>query len=151
MQGAWPDNTDPKKRYYLDTDRAPKQLNAAFSINLYGALPGAALEYDVTLYLNLAEVLGARIEQGLYRPGQRLPSVRALSMEHGVSLSTVQQAYRMLEDSGMVSPRPKSGYFVSDHRHLPALPAVSRPAQRPVTSPSGSRYWNWRAALRSQG
>jgi len=86
----------------------------------------------VTLYLNLAELLGARIEQGLYRPGQRLPSVRALSMEHGVSLSTVQQAYRMLEDSGMVSPRPKSGYFVSDHRHLAALPAVSRPAQRPV-------------------
>ncbi|HCL51621.1 MAG TPA: GntR family transcriptional regulator, partial [Pseudomonas sp.] len=86
----------------------------------------------MTLYLNLAEVLGARIEQGLYRPGQRLPSVRALSVEHGVSLSTVQQAYRMLEDSGMVSPRPKSGYFVSDHRHLPALPAVSRPAQRPV-------------------
>ncbi|CAI3810819.1 hypothetical protein GLGCALEP_06409 [Pseudomonas sp. MM221] len=86
----------------------------------------------MTLYLNLAELLGARIEQGLYRPGQRLPSVRALSVEHGVSLSTVQQAYRMLEDSGMVSPRPKSGYFVSDHRLLPALPAVSRPAQRPV-------------------
>lgn len=86
----------------------------------------------MTLYLNLAELLGARIEQGLYRPGQRLPSVRALSVEHGVSLSTVQQAYRMLEDSGMVSPRPKSGYFVSDHRHPAALPAVSRPAQRPV-------------------
>ncbi|HGY2297396.1 TPA: PLP-dependent aminotransferase family protein [Pseudomonas putida] len=86
----------------------------------------------MTLYLNLAELLGARIEQGLYRPGQRLPSVRALSVEHGVSLSTVQQAYRLLEDGGMVSPRPKSGYFVSDHRLLPALPAVSRPAQRPV-------------------
>jgi len=97
----------------------------------------------VTLYLNLAEVLGARIEQGLYRPGQRLPSVRALSVEHGVSLSTVQQAYRMLEDSGMVSPRPKSGYFVSDHRH--------DPPSAPWTSPSGSRYWNWCAVLRSQG
>ncbi|MFJ1571956.1 PLP-dependent aminotransferase family protein [Pseudomonas sp. NPDC088322] len=86
----------------------------------------------MTLYLNLAEMLGARIEQGLYRPGQRLPSVRALSVEHGVSLSTVQQAYRMLEDNGLVAPRPKSGYFVTDHRSLPALPAVTRPAQRPV-------------------
>ncbi|ORL65826.1 GntR family transcriptional regulator [Pseudomonas putida] len=89
-------------------------------------------EYAVTLYLNLAELLGARIEQGLYRPGQRLPSVRALSLEHGVSLSTVQQAYRLLEDNGLVSPRPKSGYFVAEDRSLPALPAVSRPAQRPV-------------------
>ena len=86
----------------------------------------------MTLYLNLAELLGARIEQGLYRPGQRLPSVRALSVEHGVSLSTVQQAYRLLEDNGLVAPRPKSGYFVPEHRSLPALPAVSRPAQRPV-------------------
>ncbi|MBC7209014.1 MAG: GntR family transcriptional regulator, partial [Pseudomonas sp.] len=86
----------------------------------------------MTLYLNLAELLGSRIEQGLYRPGQRLPSVRALSVEHGVSLSTVQQAYRLLEDNGLVSPRPKSGYFVAEDRQLPALPDISRPAQRPV-------------------
>ncbi len=86
----------------------------------------------MTLYATLADLLSARIEQGLYRPGQRLPSVRALSVEHGVSLSTVQQAYRLLEDNGLVSPRPKSGYFVNEARHQPALPVVSRPAQRPV-------------------
>lgn len=86
----------------------------------------------MTLYVNLAELIGARIEQGLYRPGDRLPSVRALSVEHGVSLSTVQQAYRVLEDHGLAAPRPKSGYFVPEHRALPALPDVSRPAQRPV-------------------
>ncbi|KRA88789.1 MULTISPECIES: aminotransferase-like domain-containing protein [unclassified Pseudomonas] len=86
----------------------------------------------MTLYVNLAELLGTRIEQGFYRPGDRLPSVRALSVEHGVSLSTVQQAYRVLEDSGLAMPRPKSGYFVPASRELPDLPAVGRPAQRPV-------------------
>ncbi|KPZ10464.1 Transcriptional regulator, GntR family/aminotransferase, s I [Pseudomonas syringae pv. spinaceae] len=86
----------------------------------------------MTLYVNLAELLGSRIENGFYRPGDRLPSVRALSVEHGVSLSTVQQAYRVLEDSGLAAPKPKSGYFVSVSRHAPALPAVGRPAQRPV-------------------
>ncbi|UVJ43924.1 PLP-dependent aminotransferase family protein [Pseudomonas sp. LS1212] len=86
----------------------------------------------MTLYVNLAELLGSRIEQGFYRPGDRLPSVRALSAEHGVSLSTVQQAYRLLEDNGLAAPRPKSGYFVSSGRTLPALPAVGRPTQRPV-------------------
>ena len=86
----------------------------------------------MTLYVNLAELLGTRIEQGFYRPGDRLPSVRALSVEHGVSLSTVQQAYRMLEDNGLAMPKPKSGYFVPVGRELPALPEVGRPAQRPV-------------------
>ena len=59
----------------------------------------------MTLYVNLAELLGTRIEQGFYRPGDRLPSVRALSVEHGVSLSTVQQAYRVLEDSGLAGTK----------------------------------------------
>ncbi|MCV4285258.1 aminotransferase-like domain-containing protein [Pseudomonas capsici] len=86
----------------------------------------------MTLYVNLAELLGSRIENGFYRPGDRLPSVRALSLEHGVSLSTVQQAYRVLEDSGLAAPKPKSGYFVPASRKAPALPAVGRPTQRPV-------------------
>lgn len=86
----------------------------------------------MTLYVNLAELLGARIENGFYRPGDRLPSVRALSLEHGVSLSTVQQAYRLLEDNGLAAPKPKSGYFVPVGRTIPALPVVGRPAQRPV-------------------
>jgi DNA-binding transcriptional MocR family regulator len=86
----------------------------------------------MTLYVNLAELLGARIENGFYRPGDRLPSVRALSVEHGVSLSTVQQAYRVLEDNGLALPKPKSGYFVPASRSVPALPVIGRPAQRPV-------------------
>jgi DNA-binding transcriptional MocR family regulator len=86
----------------------------------------------MTLYVNLAELLGSRIENGFYRPGDRLPSVRALSVEHGVSLSTVQQAYRVLEDNGLATPKPKSGYFVSASRQAPALPVVGRPMQRPV-------------------
>ena len=86
----------------------------------------------MTLYTQLAELLGERIEQGLYRPGDRLPSVRALSQEHGVSLSTVQQAYRHLEDRGLAQPRPKSGYFVPQGRAKPALPQISRAPQRPV-------------------
>src|SRR5476649_2222416 len=86
----------------------------------------------MTLYVNLAELLGSRIENGFYRPGDRLPSVRALSLEHGVSLSTVQQAYRLLEDIGLAAPKPKSGYFVPAERKSPALPVVTRPAQRPV-------------------
>ncbi len=70
----------------------------------------------MTLYVNLAELLGSRIENGFYRPGDRLPSVRALSVEHGVSLSTVQQAYRVLEDNGLASPKLRQQ---REPRHCP--------------------------------
>ena len=80
----------------------------------------------------VAEDIRRRIARDRLRPGDRLPSVRVLSQEHGVSLSTVQQAYRELEDEGLVEPRPKSGYFVPHSRQRPALPMVGRTAQRPV-------------------
>ncbi|CAI0901397.1 aminotransferase-like domain-containing protein [Serratia entomophila] len=86
----------------------------------------------MTRYARLAAILGQRIEQGLYPAGERLPSVRTLSQEHGVSISTVQQAYRLLEESHLVEARPKSGYFVRSRRPQAALPAVTAPVQRPV-------------------
>lgn len=86
----------------------------------------------MTRYHHLADIIGERIEQGLYNRGQRLPSVRALSVEHGVSISTVQQAYRVLEHRQLITARPKSGYFVCQQHGLPALPEMCRPAQRPV-------------------
>ena len=51
----------------------------------------------MTRYQHLATLLAERIEQGLYRHGEKLPSVRSLSQEHGVSISTVQQAYQTLD------------------------------------------------------
>ena len=86
----------------------------------------------MTRYDLLAGIIGERIEQGLYTRGQRLPSVRTLSQEHEVSISTVQQAYRVLEERQLIEARPKSGYFVSQQHDQAALPAMSRPAQRPV-------------------
>ncbi|WP_435955729.1 PLP-dependent aminotransferase family protein [Dryocola sp. BD626] len=86
----------------------------------------------MTRYQHLATLLAERIEQGLYRSGERLPSVRSLSSEHGVSISTVQQAYHILEDRQLISPQPRSGYFVSHRKAQPPVPPLTRPVQRPV-------------------
>jgi DNA-binding transcriptional MocR family regulator len=86
----------------------------------------------MTRYEHLARLLAERIEQGLYQSGERLPSVRSLSSEHGVSISTVQQAYNHLEDRGLIQPRPRSGYFVAPRRAQPPLPRLTQPVQRPV-------------------
>lgn len=86
----------------------------------------------MTRYQHLAELLAQRIEQGLYQSGERLPSVRALSAEHGVSISTVQQAYYVLEEKQLITPQPRSGYFVTPRKAAPPLPPITRPVQRPV-------------------
>lgn len=86
----------------------------------------------MTRYQHLANLLAERIEQGLYRSGERLPSVRALSQEHGVSISTIQQAYQILENLQLITPQPRSGYFVSPRKAQPPVPAMTRPVQRPV-------------------
>lgn len=86
----------------------------------------------MTRYENLATLLAERIEQGLYRHGEKLPSVRNLSQEHGVSISTVQQAYQVLESLQLITPQPRSGYFVAPRKAKPPVPAISRPVQRPV-------------------
>ncbi|HEX4503007.1 MAG TPA: PLP-dependent aminotransferase family protein [Scandinavium sp.] len=86
----------------------------------------------MTRYQHLANLLAERIEQGLYRQGEKLPSVRALSQEHGVSISTVQQAYQTLENLQLITPQPRSGYFIAPRKAQPPVPAMSRPAQRPV-------------------
>jgi len=63
-------------------------------------------------YERLANELGGLISSGTLRPGDRLPSVRRLSDERRLSASTVVQAFRQLEDRGLVEARPQSGFFV---------------------------------------
>jgi len=86
----------------------------------------------MTRYQHLARLLAQRINQGLYVCGERLPSVRALSKEHGVSISTVQQAYYLLEEQRLITPQPRSGYFVTPHKSAHPMPALTRPPQHPV-------------------
>jgi DNA-binding transcriptional MocR family regulator len=86
----------------------------------------------MTRYEEVATILRERIEHGIYRMGDRLPSIRAVCKELEVSISTAQEAYRQLMDAALIESRPKSGYFVLPSRVPSVLPSVSRPAQRPL-------------------
>ena len=63
-------------------------------------------------YERLAGDLAGMIENGVLGPGERLPSVRRLAQERRLSVSTVVQALRRLEERGLVEARPQSGHFV---------------------------------------
>jgi DNA-binding transcriptional MocR family regulator len=67
---------------------------------------------QVFRYRQLAAEIERRIFEGVYQPGEKLPSIRRLHRQSHLSISTVYQAYRELEDTGIIESRPKSGYFV---------------------------------------
>ncbi|MDB6137586.1 MAG: gntR [Verrucomicrobiaceae bacterium] len=81
------------------------------------------------LYLQVVKKVEALIRAGTLLPGDRVPSVRHACKQHGVSVTTVLQAYLMLEDRGLIEARPKSGFFV--RTRVPQMvqePRATKPA-----------------------
>src|SRR6058998_2447751 len=79
------------------------------------------------LYDRVVSRISRLIEQGTLRPGDRVPSIRKLSSNDGVSVSTVLQAYLVLESKGLIEAKPQSGFYVRPRRDLPAEPKPSQP------------------------
>jgi DNA-binding transcriptional MocR family regulator len=85
------------------------------------------------LYEAVAGRITGMIEGGTLRVGDRVPSVRHLSTQQNVSVSTVLQAYRTLENRGWIEARPQSGYYVRrTARTLPPEPEMSQPPLHPM-------------------
>ena len=75
------------------------------------------------LYLQVSEGIEKMISEEILKIGDKLPSVRVLSEEYGISMGTAFQAYYHLEGKGLIESRPKSGYYVRfNHRRYPDLP-----------------------------
>ncbi|NJR66871.1 MAG: PLP-dependent aminotransferase family protein [Leptolyngbyaceae cyanobacterium CRU_2_3] len=83
------------------------------------------------LYEQVADRIWALIREGTLQPGDRLPSVRRLHEQLSVSISTVLEAYRLLEDRGLISVRPQSGYYVKQTLlSTPEEPDQSKPPKK---------------------
>ena len=84
------------------------------------------------LYEEVALNLSRMVDEGAFRPGERVPSIRAMSQRLSVSINTVKTAYGILEDRRVLEARPQSGYYVCAR-----LPAEAREpeAKRPVINP----------------
>ena len=83
----------------------------------------------VHLYEHIVDKIETLIKEQTLHPGDRVPSLRKLSVQERVSISTVLQAYFTLEDRGLIEARPQSGYYVH-HKpvQFPSEPKISRPA-----------------------
>jgi DNA-binding transcriptional MocR family regulator len=85
-------------------------------------------------YEELADLIVGMIDSGALAPGMRLPSVRVVSEQQHISISTALQAYRLLEDRGIVAARPQSGFYVAaTSGGTLALPSTSRASAKAST------------------
>ena len=87
-------------------------------------------ESEALLYEEVAAQLVKMIDNGTLAVGSRAPSVRSLSAQLKVSISTVLAAYHMLEDRGRLAARPQSGFYVRAlRRENVEEPRMSRPPE----------------------
>jgi DNA-binding transcriptional MocR family regulator len=86
----------------------------------------------VKLYEKLASDIEVMIRRGVFRPGERIPSVRQSSQHHQLSITTVIRAYLLLESKGVIESRPQSGYFVRVLDAHPDGKAHELSASRPI-------------------
>jgi DNA-binding transcriptional MocR family regulator len=98
-------------------------------------------EDDSPLYMQAADAVYARIQDGSLRPGDRLPSVRRFADELGINPATVVAAYRILARDGVLESRRGSGAYVAtglDPEQLKLLnPSSPLAGHLPSTSGEG--------------
>ena len=79
-------------------------MNERFTLNSESGLP---------LYLQIAHELIFRIETGVLRVDDKLPGIRTLAKELGVSFLTVNKAYKWLRDRRVVASTRGVGVHVA--------------------------------------
>ena len=69
-------------------------------------------------YEQVKEKFQPLIYQGVLPADSRIPSVRQLAMELSINPNTIQRAYMMLEQDGLIYPVKGKGNFVADTQKI---------------------------------
>ncbi len=79
-----------------------------------GDLVNWEFQSDRPIYTQLVEQIKLRIISGIYKPGDKLPSVRDFAQEASVNPNTMQRALAELEKDGLVYSQRTSGRFITE-------------------------------------
>ncbi|MFC3199603.1 PLP-dependent aminotransferase family protein [Parapedobacter deserti] len=79
-------------------------------------------------YMRIAKIIEQQILNGTLRTGDKLPSLRTICREYGVSQNTALSTYYYLESKMLIETRPQSGYYVRYSKtKIPALSQLTNP------------------------
>lgn len=76
------------------------------------------LDNDRPIYMQLMEKIRLDIIAGIYKPGDKLPSVRDLALDASVNPNTMQKALSEFERSGLVYAQRTSGRFITEDKEM---------------------------------
>ena len=76
------------------------------------------LNTEKPVYLQLVEQIQAKIISGIYKPGDKLPSVRDFAAQAMVNPNTMQRAMTELERDGLVYTNRTAGRFITSDEEL---------------------------------
>ena len=71
------------------------------------------------MYLQIKDQIRHRVAAGDWKPGEEIPSIRALAASLQVSVITIKRAYLELEHEGVIITRQGKGSYVADRIELP--------------------------------
>lgn len=76
------------------------------------------LDNNRPIYIQLMEKIQLDIVSGIYKPGDRLPSIRDLALKAAVNPNTMQKALSELERSGIVHSKRTSGRLITEDESM---------------------------------
>jgi GntR family transcriptional regulator len=82
---------------------ADDKLN--FQLDFHSGLP---------IYTQIANQIQGRLANGILKPGDQLPTVRALALELRVNFNTVARAYRLLDEERIISTQQGRGTYINE-------------------------------------
>src|SRR5260221_14098512 len=85
-------------------------------VNPADKIPAPVDSTQLTLVDQLVLWGRRRIDERVFRPGMRMPSIRKLALDKGVSRFTVVEAYERLVAQGYLDPRRRPGFYVRQRR-----------------------------------
>ena len=66
------------------------------------------------IYIQITNQIESRVIGGKLKPGDQLPTVRALASELRVNFNTVARAYRMLDEARIISTQQGRGTYITE-------------------------------------
>ena len=66
------------------------------------------------IYTQIVSQIQSQLANGILKPGDQLPTVRALALELRINFNTVARAYRMLDEARIISTQQGRGTYITE-------------------------------------
>jgi GntR family transcriptional regulator len=88
------------------------------------------------IYIQIMNQIEQQASGGRLKPGDQLPTVRALAAELRINFNTVARAYRLLDEAGLISTQQGRGTYIMEK----APPEVEKRLRRETLEALARQY-----------